>query len=131
MSIYSVHIRDRGKKSDLAVIPDGFSWGAAVFGFVWALYIGAWDTALVLFVLQAITGALIPLLIADTAAQGMAQLGVAAAIGFGANELRRGLLALRGMNEVGLVTGASSEDAERRYLDDHPNVTSYLLEVAR
>ena len=131
MSIYSVHLRDNGKKSDLAVVPDGFSWGAAVFGFIWALYIGAWDAALMLFGLQILAGALIPLLFADPAVQGAAQVGVALAIGVGAGELRRELLAWRGLHEVGVVTGATPEDAERRYFDDHPDVTAHLLEVAR
>jgi len=131
MSIYSVHLRDNGKKSDLAVIPDGFSWGAAAFGFAWALYVGAWDAALMLFGLQMLASALIPLLVSDPGIQGAVQLGLALVVGFGANELRRALLALRGLHEVGVVIGASIEDAERRYFDDHPDVTAYLLETAR
>ena len=131
MTIFSVHIRDSGAKSDLAVIPDSFSWGAAVFGFLWALYIGAWDLALVLFVVQMATGAAIPLLLDNVAAQGMAQMGVAVAIGFGAGEVRRALLALRGLIEAGVVVGANAEDAERRYLDSHPEVTMHLLGAGR
>ena len=131
MSIYSVHLRDNGKKSDLAVVPDGFSWGAAAFGFAWALYIGAWDAALMLFGLQMLASAFIPLLVFDPGAQGAVQLGLALVVGFGANELRRALLALRGLHEVGVATGISAEDAERRYFDDHPDVTAYLLETAR
>lgn len=131
MTIYSVHLRDNGKKSALAVIPDGFSAGAMVFGFIWALYVGAWDAALMLFGLQMLTGAFIPLLFSDPAVQGVVQLGVALVVGFGANELRRELLALRGLHEVGVVTGSSNADAERRYFDDHPDVTAYLLEVVR
>lgn len=130
MTIYSVHIRDSAARPDLAVIPDGFSWGAAVFGFVWALYIGAWDAALALFAVQTLAGALIPALIDNPAAQGMAHLGVAAAIGFGAGELRRVLLAWRGLDEAGVVTGAGPEDAERRYLDTHPDATARLLGAA-
>ncbi|MCR4377841.1 MAG: DUF2628 domain-containing protein [Rhodospirillales bacterium] len=129
--IYSVHLRDNGKKSDLAVVPDGFSWGAAAFGFMWALYIGAWDAALMLFGLQLLANALIPLLFADLGVQGAVQVGMALLIGFGANELRRELLALRGLHEVGVVTGASNEDAERRYFDEHPDLTAHLLEAVR
>lgn len=130
MTIYSVHMRATPAKPDLAVIQDGFSWGAAVFGFAWALYIGAWDAALVLFVVQALAGAAIPALIDNVAAQGMVQLGLAAAIGFGAGELRRVLLALRGLDEVGVVTGDSPDGAERRYLDAHPALTQRLLGAA-
>ena len=127
MTIYSVHIRDSSTKPDLAVIPDGFSWGAMVFGFIWALYIGAWDLALVVFVGQALLGALISALIVEPGAQAMAQLGLAVAIGFGAGELRRVLLGLRGLAEAGVVTGQDRQDAERRYLDGHPAITQRLL----
>jgi len=130
MSIYSVHILDTDSMSDLAVIPDGFSWGAAAFGFVWALYIGAWDLALVLVVIQALAGALIPALFMDAAAQSIAHAGVAIVIGFGVSELRRLLLGFRGLSEVGVVTGESVEAAERRYLDTHPDVTARLLGVS-
>jgi len=130
MSIYSVHILDTDSTSDLAVIPDGFSWGAAAFGFVWALYIGAWDVALVLGVIQLLAGALIPTLVIDAAAQSIAHAGVAIIIGFSASELRRVLLGFRGLSEVGVVTGESVEAAERRYLDTHPDVTARLLGVS-
>jgi len=127
MSIYSVHLREQGSKPDLAVIPDGFSWGAAAFGFVWALYIGAWDLALVLLVIQSVTGAVIPLLIDNAAAQGMAHVGVSVAIGFSVHELRRVLMHLRGLHECGVVSGESTMDAERRFLDTHPDITQRLL----
>lgn len=130
MTIYSVHIRDTGAKPDLAIVQDGFSWGAAAFGFLWALYIGAWGTALALLAIQTVAGALIPLLIDHAGAQSMAHIGVAAAIGFGANELRRVMLGLRGLGEVGVVSGESVDDAERRYLDHHPDVTQRLLGAA-
>ncbi|HEY9163082.1 MAG TPA: DUF2628 domain-containing protein [Magnetovibrio sp.] len=130
MSIYSVHIRDSGSKPAMVVIPDGFSWGAAVFGFLWALYIGAWDLALLLLVIQVASETLISLLLADPAVQGVAQLGVAVAIGFSAQELRRMLLGLRGLREAGVVTGADRESAERRYFDTHPTITARLLGMA-
>lgn len=130
MSIYSVHIRDSGAKPALTVVPDGFSWGAAVFGFLWALYIGVWDLALVLFAIQIGAEMLISLMIADTTIQGVAQLGVAVAIGFAAHELRRILLGLRGLREAGVVTGHDRESAERRYFDTHPTITARMLEMA-
>lgn len=116
--------------SDLAVIPDGFSWGAAAFGFIWALYIGAWDVALVLGVIQLLSSALIGAWVMDAAAQSIAHAGVAIVIGFSASELRRVLFALRGLHEVGVVTGENDEAAERRYLDTHPDVTARLLGVS-
>jgi hypothetical protein len=130
MTTYSVHILDTATKSDVALVPDRFSWMAAVFGFVWALFIGAWDLALALFAVQVLAGMAIPLLGLSEAAQGFAQLGVAAAIGFGAFELRRWLLGLRGYRETDVVTGPGAEEAERRYFDSHPDVTARLLGAA-
>lgn len=130
MSIYSVHILDTDSMSDLAVIPDGFSWGAAAFGFVWALYIGAWDLALVLVIIQVLASTLIGALLMDAAAQSIAHAGIAIVIGFSVSEVRRVLLAFRGLSEVGVVTGESVEAAERRYLDTHPDVTARLLGVS-
>ena len=127
MTMYSVHIRNAGTKPDLVCIQDGFSWGAAVFGFIWALYLGAWGVAGVLLVVQILVGALIPLLIADATAQGLAHIGLAVVIGFSANELRRVVAGAGGLDEVGVVTGADIEDAERRYLDTHPEATQHLL----
>lgn len=130
MSIYSVHIRDTGIKPAMTVVPDGFSWGAAVFGFLWALYMGAWDLALVLFIIQIAAETLIPLLIADVTVQAVAQLGIAVAIGFSAHELRRILLGLRGLREAGVVSGQDRESAERRYFDTHPTITARMLGTA-
>lgn len=127
MTTYSVHILDRGSKTDLAVVPDRFSWGAAVFGFLWAAYIGAWDLAAALFALQLAVGLAVPALSFGETAQGFIQLGVAIAIGFSAFELRRALLAWRGYEERDTVTGDSAEDAERRYFDTHPAVTAQML----
>ena len=130
MTVYSVHIRDTGAKPDLALVRDGFSWGAAMFGFLWALFIGAWDLALVLFAVQAVSGALIPLLIDHAGAQAVAQLGVAALIGLAAGEARRALLDWRGVKETGVVTGPGRDQAERRFLDTHPDLAANLLRAA-
>ncbi|HEY9078614.1 DUF2628 domain-containing protein [Magnetovibrio sp.] len=127
MTVYSVHVRDTGLKPNLALVKDGFSWPAAVFGFIWALVIGAWDVALVLFAIQLAAGILAPLLILDPTAQSVVQVGVSVVIGLIANELRRWSLDRRGMFEDAVVTAHDKEEAERRYLDANPYMTSKLL----
>jgi len=127
MTVYSVHVRDTGLKPNLALVKDGFSWPAAVFGFIWALVIGAWDVALVLLGVQIVAGVLVPLLIGDPTSQTVVQLGVSVVIGLIANELRRWSLDRRGMFEDGVVTAHDKEEAERRYLDANPYMTSKLL----
>lgn len=127
MSVYSVHVRDTGLKPNLALVKDGFSWPAAVFGFIWALVVGAWDVALVLLGVQIVAGVLVPLLIGDATAQTVVQLGVSVVIGLIANELRRWSLDRRGLYEDAVVTAHDKEEAERRYLDANPYMTSKLL----
>ena len=127
MTVYSVHVRDTGLKPNLALVKDGFSWPAAVFGFIWALVVGAWDVALVLLGVQIVAGVLVPLLIGDATAQTVVQLGVSVVIGLIANELRRWSLGRRGLYEDAVVTAHDKEEAERRYLDANPYMTSKLL----
>jgi len=127
MTVYTVHISDSATKPDLVLIKDGFSWPAAVFGFLWALVVGAWALALALFVVQLGLSALLPLVIENSEALGVAQLGGAIVIGLIANEARRWFLTWRGLHEAGVVTGADKDQAERRFLDAHPDVTARLL----
>lgn len=127
MTVYSVHVRDTGLKPNLALVKDGFSWPAAIFGFIWALVVGAWDVALVLLAVQLVAGAAVPVLIGDATAQTVVQLGVSVVIGLIANELRRWSLDRRGLFEDAVVTAHDKEEAERRYLDANPYMTSKLL----
>lgn len=127
MTVYSIHVRDTGLNPDLALVKDGFSWPAAIFGFFWALVLGAWDVALVLLALQIVAGLALPTLIGDAAALSVAQLGVSVLIGLIANELRRWSLERRGMHEEAIVTAHDKEEAERRYLDANPYMTAKLL----
>lgn len=127
MSVYSVHVRDTGLKPTLALVKDGFSWPAAIFGFFWALVIGAWEVAVALFAIQVLSSIAIPFLINDADAQTILHLGVAVVIGLIANELRRSALARRGLIEDAVVSARDKEEAERRYLDANPYMTAKLL----
>ncbi|MFC1674129.1 DUF2628 domain-containing protein [Pseudomonadota bacterium] len=127
MSVYSVHIRESGNRPDMALVKDGFSWPAAVFGFVWAFVVGAWELGIALVIFQTAMGALIGLAFEDPAAQGVAQIGLAILIGLVANELRRLSLEWRGLREAGTVVADSRDSAERRYLDANPFLTARLL----
>lgn len=127
MSVYTVHVRDIGLKPTLALVKDGFSWPAAIFGFVWALVVGAWEVALILLALQIVISALLPFLILDIGAQSVVHLGVTVVVGLVANELRRWSLERRGLHEDCVVTAHDKEEAERRYLDANPYMTAKLL----
>ena len=127
MSTFTVHVRDTGTQPTLAVVKDGFSWPAAVFGFIWALVVGAWEVALLLFGIQVAVGVVLELLISDPSAQAVVQIGMAVVIGLIANELRRWHLEKRGLYEDAVVTANNKEEAERRYLDANPYMTAKLL----
>jgi len=127
MSVYTVHVRDTGLKPDLALVKDGFSWPAAFFGFMWALVVGAWEVAAVLFCIQMAVGIVLPWLITDPTAGAVVHLGIMVAIGLVANELRRWSLDRRTMFEDAVVTARDKEEAERRYLDANPYITAKLL----
>ncbi|MBF0248509.1 MAG: DUF2628 domain-containing protein [Alphaproteobacteria bacterium] len=128
--IYTVHVQDAGPRPGLAVVKDGFSWPAAVFGFLWAVAVGAWEAALALLALELAVGVLLEVLVASEAVRGAVQVGLAVVVGLAGNEIKRWTLERRGRKEVGVVSASNREDAERRYLDAHPNLTETLLRVA-
>jgi len=130
MTVFTVHVKDTPDKPDLVLVKDGFSWGAALFSSIWALCVGAWELAIALLVVQVAVGGLLPLLNLNAAALGMAQLGMAVIIGLIANEGRRVFLNMRGLTEIGVVTGPDKVEAERRFLDTHPDITAQLLETS-
>ena len=52
MKIYTVLEPPDGKSERVAFVPEGFSWGALMFGLLWALWHRMWVVALLLFVLS-------------------------------------------------------------------------------
>lgn len=130
MTVFTAHLQDSDTEYNLILIKDGFSFPAAFFGFIWALVVGAWELALALFLVQLALSAVLPSLIENTAALGIVQFGAAVLVGFVANEGRRMVLSRRGFEEIGVVTGHNKLDAERRFLDAHPYVTTQLLEFS-
>lgn len=127
MSIFSVHIRDTGAKPRLVVIKEGFSWGAAVFGFLWAPFVGAWGLAVVFLVIEIATELWMNAFLDTLAQQAVVHLGQGAVLGLAANELRRIFLAWRGVVETDTVVASGRETAERRYLEQHPEFAAKLL----
>ena len=95
----------------------GFSWGAALFTVLWALWRGLWGWAAILL------AAAVAL---DFAAAwlGLGEIGVAAIqiafmllVGFHGNDWRRARLMRRGYLFAGVVSGRDVSAAERRFFD--------------
>lgn len=134
MNVYSIHVRgdarnnenNKNHKPKLVVVKDGFSLGATAFGPLWALMLGLWEAAIIIFVVQLAAGFLINEFIPGNSAQIAAQIGVAVTIGISANELRRWNLLRRGFDERTSVSGTDTLDAERRFFENHPDVLRAL-----
>lgn len=126
MNVYSIHILETAQPK-LVLVKDGFSWAAALFGPLWALVLGLWEAAAVIFAAQLAAGLAIGYLITSPEVQFVAQIGVAVCTGIAAGELRRWNLSRKGMVEHASVLGLDSEDAERRYLEDHPELVRALI----
>ncbi|MDH5489962.1 MAG: DUF2628 domain-containing protein [Rhodospirillaceae bacterium] len=130
MNVYSIHVRgdarnnenNKNHKPKLVVVKDGFSLGATAFGPLWALVLGLWEAAIIIFIVQLVFGFLINEFIPGSPAQIAAQIGVAITIGISANELRRWNLARRGFGERASVSGTDIIDAERRFFETHPDI---------
>jgi len=134
MNVYSIHVRGDSRNNEnntnhkpkLVVVKDGFSLGATAFGPLWALVLGLWEAALIIFIVQLVLGFLINEFVPGNPAQIAAQIGVAITIGICANELRRWNLARRGFAERASVSGTDTIDAERRFFETHPDVLRAL-----
>ena len=58
--------------------------------------------------------------------QAAVSLGIAVAVGFVGNDLKRWTLSRRGYVESDIVTGDGADAAERRFFDRHPELAAEL-----
>ena len=126
MRLYTVHYRAFGlnPKNNLVLIREGFSWAGFFFSGFWALAHGLWIIAAALFIgYGIITGSLI-LFDVGQALQIAVNLGYSVLIGFLANDLHRWSLERQDFDLVNIVSGASMDDATRRFLDFNPEKTA-------
>ena len=123
MSVYTVHeppSRAGAAASEverIAFVRDGFSWWAFLFAPLWMLRHRMW---LVLIGYVAVAAAIeIPLRLSGAPAFAASLIGILLGllVGFEAGTLRRFTLSRRGWKNLGVVSGADLEDAERRFFD--------------
>ncbi len=101
--------------SDVALIVEGFSWPALIFGPFWALWHGLWRSAIVWVVIVALVGGVGALTGVVTDAVSAVLLLVQIGFGLWGNDLRRAALARRGYVEHAVVAGRDGVEAEHRY----------------
>ncbi len=128
MRLYTVHLRRRrpDAESDLVLIKEGFCWPAFFLVPLWALWHRLWLIAVVLFATDLALGGAALLLPVDAVSQGAVTVGLAAIVGFVANDLRRRALKRRRFTLAAVVSAASREAAERRFLDGEPELAAEL-----
>ena len=112
MTIFTIH----GKPQCLPVlVPEGFSWGAALFGWLWLILQGAWVPGLL--VLATAFGAAF---LSDRIGSPAPLAGLFLAQGMFGRDLVRWWLALRGYQPAGAVAAATRDAALVRLLSERP-----------
>ncbi len=124
MRVYTVHLRRHGLNPDrdLVLVKEGFCWPACFFSLFWALWLGLWAVALILLAAEVALTVGLPLIGADTTVQAIISIALAAVVGMLANDLRRWTLRRRSFVPQGVVLGNDRWSAERRFLDERPDV---------
>ncbi len=128
MRLYTVHLRRHGLDPELrlALVKEGFSWPAFLFSFAWALWHRMWLVASILAAASLVLGLAMALLGLDPVSEGAVSAGIAVVIGFVANDLRRWSMSRAGFVHVAVVGGEERDAAERRFLDNAPELAAEL-----
>jgi hypothetical protein len=123
MSVYTVYepplrATDAGPDPGrFAFVRDGFSFWAFLVAALWMLWHRMWLVLVVYLVLAGGLEAALQFAGVSPVAIAIVQLCIAVLVGFEAPTLRRFTLAQRKWKDIGLVSGRTLEDAERRFFD--------------
>ena len=119
MRVYTVHIDPLSVADDRGAVflREGFSWPAAVFSILWAVYHGLWDWALVLLAAGLALSAAVEFSGLDALGAGALEIGFMVLVGATSNDWRRWVLARRGYRLDDIVSGEDITAAERRYFE--------------
>ena len=124
MRTYTVHLPAPDPEGDGAAPPEteavfikeGFSWPALLFSFLWAIWHRLWLVAIGILGLSILIGLIVEIAGADGLVRTAVSLGLAFIVGFTANDLRRWTITRKGMREIDVVIGGSSDEAMVRHL---------------
>lgn len=123
MRVFSIHLRPSAltPDRDAILVKEGFCWPAFFFGPFWALSHRMWFTAIGLLSVVIALGVAESILRLDPMTYSAVLVGVAAIIGFSANDWRRNALTVRGWKMEGLSAAPDHDLALRRFIDLHPD----------
>ncbi len=125
MPQYTVHFNRVGD-SDMVLVKEGFCWSAFFLSSVWALSRRMWLVAIGFFAVITISDILMTALELNSLIQWVVLLGLGIGIGFVANDLRRWTLEQQGWTFEGVVVASGLRDAERRFLENEPELAAKL-----
>lgn len=124
MTTYTLHVPDEAARGDpealnhAQVVPDGFSWGAFLFTWLWFLGHRLWLAGVAVLAGLVALGALIRVLGVTPGAALLAYVLVALLIGLEANALRRWTYARGGRPAVEAASGANLQEATLKLYDE-------------
>lgn len=123
MRVFSIHLRPSAltPDRDAVLVKEGFCWPAFFFGPFWALSHRMWFAAIGLLSVLIALGVAEAVLRLDPMTYSAVMFGVAAIIGFCANDWRRNALTMRGWKMEGLSAAPDRDLALRRFIDLHPD----------
>ncbi len=129
MRIYSVHIRRDGLNPDrdIVLVKEGFSWPAALFAPLWALWNELWIVAAWMLLFIAGAAAIVVSLGLGGVATAWLSVGLAVMAGFLANDLMRVALERRGFVLRDVVVAANKDSAAFRFFDRNPELASIVM----
>ncbi len=123
MIVFTSHLAPPGGTQPLPVlVREGFSWGAALFGWLWLLVQGAWLPALLV-----LAGAIGAVKLGAMTHSVAAPLAVFLVQGIFGRDLVRWWLGLRGWRPAGPVIAASHDAALLRLLAERPELRTGSL----
>lgn len=118
MTVYTSHVKPGAVP---VMVQEGFSWWAALFGWVWLLVHRAWIPAILVFAASLVTGRVAVLLESP-----FVGLGLFVLQGMFGRDLWRWGLARRGYVEGPPVVAGNSDDALARLLSERGDVLQDL-----
>ena len=115
MKLFTVLEPPDGKAERVAFVPEGFSWGALLFNFLWALWQRMWIVAALLFALSSALTVATNLELVGSGLATLLNFGIALVFGFEARSLQVKSLEQAGFRRTGLIQASNSEAAELIY----------------
>ncbi len=107
------------------LLPEGFSWGAFIFGPIYFLWHGLWISGILLFLLQFGLSSLVDHLGFPAIVAWLPSFGVSLLVGFSARDWWRMTLDRQGYSFAGVVAARSEDEAawlltERAFSENAP-----------